>query len=66
MDAVFVSDSIGCTQILMTGSMLYEVMDPYLVWRRLFQSLKVDLDTTQPAGDVSNRPSLGRAPQMLD
>jgi hypothetical protein len=39
----------------MTGSMLYEVMDPYLVWRRLFQSLKTDLEGAQPTGDVSSQ-----------
>lgn len=36
----------------MTGSMLYEVIDPYLAWRRLFQSLKTDLEAEEPTGDV--------------
>jgi len=34
---------------------MYEVIDPYLAWRRLFHSLKTDLEAKEPSGDVSPR-----------
>lgn len=37
----------------MTGNMMYEVIDPYLAWRRFFHSLKTDLEAKEPSGDVS-------------
>lgn len=42
--------------------MLYEVVDPYLAWRRLFQLLKTDLEASKPVGDVSPLSFSARSP----
>ncbi|GAA5879237.1 hypothetical protein JCM8547_003940, partial [Rhodosporidiobolus lusitaniae] len=37
-------------ELLMTGNMLFEILDPFLLWKQIYAAVKAELEAQRPAG----------------
>jgi hypothetical protein len=44
------NDALFPSQLLMTGNMLFEILDPFLMWKQIYLSLRKTISETGTGG----------------